>query len=150
MNHNLISSTPGSRKDRLRVGRGKGSGKGTFSGRGCKGQGSRTGRGKFNAAFEGGQTPLVRRLPKARGFTAYNPTEYAVINLSALSAVFAKGITDVTLESLKNAGVVRSNALRVKLLGEGSVEGKGTVSVQAASASAQEALKSAGITLTIA
>ncbi len=150
MNHNLISSTPGSRKDRLRVGRGKGSGKGTFSGRGCKGQGSRTGRGKFNAAFEGGQTPLVRRLPKARGFTAYNPTQYAVINLSTLSVVFAKGVTDVTLESLKNAGVVRSNALRVKLLGEGTLEGKGTVSVQAASASAQEALKSSGIALTIA
>lgn len=150
MNHNILASTPGSRKERMRVGRGKGSGKGTFSGRGCKGQGSRTGRGKFNAAFEGGQTPLVRRLPKARGFTAYKPTEYAVINLSTLSVVFAKGITDITLESLKNAGVVRTSAERVKLLGQGELTGKGTVSVQAASASAQSALQSAGIALTIA
>jgi large subunit ribosomal protein L15 len=150
MNHNILSSTPGSRKERMRVGRGKGSGKGTFSGRGCKGQGSRTGRGKFNAAFEGGQTPLVRRLPKARGFTAYNPTEYAVINLSTLSALFAKGMTDINLDSLKNAGVVRSSSERVKLLGQGEITGSGSVSVQAASASAQAALASAGITLTIA
>jgi large subunit ribosomal protein L15 len=134
-----------SAKDRKRLGRGIGSGTGKTAGRGTKGQNARTGGG-VRPGFEGGQNPLAKRLPKKRGFTAINPTEYQVVNLSKL-----EGLTG-TIDNVVLAahGLVRHADRAVKLLGDGELTKKLVITTQAASASAVSAIEKAGGTFTAA
>ena len=115
-----LKYTEGSRKDGFRLGRGHGSGNGKTSGKGNKGQKARSG-GMGKLGFEGGQTPLARRLPK-RGFTNFTRKEYAIVNLHQLNR-FADG-TEVTVELLKNTGIVKDLKCGVKVLGDGELEKK--------------------------
>ena len=115
-----LNYTEGSRKDGFRLGRGHGSGNGKTSGKGNKGQKARSG-GMGKLGFEGGQTPLARRLPK-RGFTNFTRKEYAIVNLDQLNR-FADG-TEVTVELLKNTGIVKDLKCGVKVLGDGELEKK--------------------------
>ena len=115
-----LKYTEGSRKDGFRLGRGHGSGNGKTSGKGNKGQKARSG-GMGKLGFEGGQTPLARRLPK-RGFTNFTRKEYAIVNLDQLNR-FADD-TEVTVELLKNTGIVKDLKCGVKVLGDGELEKK--------------------------
>jgi large subunit ribosomal protein L15 len=135
-----LQPAPGSRKERNRVGRGIGSGNGKTSGRGHKGQNARSGGG-VRIGFEGGQTPLFRRLPK-RGFTNINRKEYAIVNLDALNR-FEDG-TEVTPELLLETGVVSKLKAGVKVLGNGQIEKKLTVKAHKFSSAAKEAIEAAG------
>jgi large subunit ribosomal protein L15 len=145
MKLNEISDNAGSSKERMRVGRGIGSGKGKTAGRGVKGQKART--GVAVKGFEGGQMPLHRRLPK-RGF--WNPfsTDYNEVNLGRIqqavdSGKLAAGAT-VTVETLLAAGVCSKPRDGVKLLGNGEISAKLTFEVAAASKSAMAAIEKAG------
>ncbi|MEB3752670.1 MULTISPECIES: 50S ribosomal protein L15 [Geobacillus] len=135
-----LQPAPGSRKKAVRVGRGIGSGNGKTSGRGQKGQNARSGGG-VRLGFEGGQTPLFRRLPK-RGFTNINRKEYAVVNLDKLNR-FEDG-TEVTPELLLETGVISKLKSGVKVLGKGQIEKKLTVKAHKFSASAKAAIEAAG------
>jgi len=134
---------PGARRARKRVGRGPGSGKGRYCGRGVKGQGTRSAGRAVGLHFEGGQMPLARRLPK-RGF--HNPFRVQVeeINLKSLG-VFGEGAT-VDAEALKSRGLIRGTGV-VKLLGEGEAPRNLTVKVQRVSAGARQKLEAAGGTV---
>ena len=134
--HNLPS--PHRRRARKRVGRGPGSGKGKTAGRGHKGQKSRSG-GKVPAWFEGGQMPLQRRVPK-RGFKNRNRVEYQVVNVGDLE--LAGG--DVTPETLRAAGLVRSLGRPVKILGDGRIGVSLNCSAHAVSAAARRKIEAAG------
>lgn len=135
-----LSPAPGSRKERKRVGRGTGSGTGKTSGRGHKGQNSRSGGG-VRPGFEGGQNPLYRRLPK-RGFT--NPTrkEYAIVNIEELNSFAAD--TEVTPELLSAQGIIKNAKDGIKILGNGDVTVKLTVKANKFSQSAVEKIEAAG------
>ncbi|KMY52612.1 50S ribosomal protein L15 [Bacillus sp. FJAT-27231] len=135
-----LKPAEGSRKSRNRVGRGTGSGNGKTAGKGHKGQKARSGGG-VRLGFEGGQTPLFRRLPK-RGFTNINRKEYAIVNLDALNR-FDEG-TEVTPELLIETGVVSSEKAGIKILAKGKVEKKLTVKAHKFSSAAQEAIEAAG------
>ncbi|MCS4488535.1 50S ribosomal protein L15 [Streptococcus sciuri] len=135
-----LKPTEGSRKTRNRVGRGTSSGNGKTAGRGQKGQKARSGGG-VRLGFEGGQTPLFRRLPK-RGFTNINAKEYALVNLEQLN-VFEDG-TEVTPALLKEAGIVRNFKSGVKVLGKGELTKKLTVKVAKFSKSAEVAITAKG------
>lgn len=135
-----LKPAEGSRHARKRVGRGIGSGLGKTSGRGHKGQNSRSGGG-VRPGFEGGQTPLFQRLPK-RGFYNFNRKEYAIVNLDQLNR-FEDG-TEVTPELLLETRVIRKLKNGVKILGKGTVEKKLTVKAHKFSKSAKEAIESAG------
>ncbi len=135
-----LKPAEGSRKERKRVGRGIGSGTGKTSGRGQKGQNARSGGG-VRPGFEGGQTPLFRRLPK-RGFTNIHRKEYAIVNLSTLNR-FADG-TEVTPELLVETGVVKKEKAGIKILAKGSLEKKLTVKAHKFSSAAKEAIEAAG------
>lgn len=128
------------RKQRNRVGRGMSSGNGKTSGRGHKGQNSRSGGG-VRPGFEGGQMPLFQRLPK-RGFTNIHRKEFAIVNLSALNR-FEEG-TEVTPELLLETGLVSKVKAGIKVLGNGTIEKKLTVKAHKFSASAKEAIETAG------
>ncbi|MTH55109.1 50S ribosomal protein L15 [Bacillus mangrovi] len=135
-----LKPAEGSRSERNRVGRGIGSGNGKTAGKGHKGQNARSGGG-VRPGFEGGQTPLFRRLPK-RGFKNINRKEYAVVNLERLNR-FEEG-TEVTPELLLETGVLSSTKAGVKILGEGKIEKKLTVKANKFSTSAKEAIEAAG------
>lgn len=129
------------KKGRKRLGRGNGSGKGTFSGKGCKGQTARSG-GKRRPGFEGGQTPLYRKMPKLKGFKNINRVEYKVLNLDVLEANFGdKG--KVNRDDLIKAGFMKASEL-VKLGGRGEITKKIEVTVDKATKSAKEAVEKAG------
>ena len=129
-------------KTRKRVGRGPGSGLGKTSGRGENGQKSRSGA-SIPAWFQGGQTPLFRRIPK-RGFNnARFRTEYATINLSDLNKYFNDG-EEVTPEILKEKGIIKQQLCGVKVLGNGELEKKLTVKANRFSSSAVTKIESAG------
>ncbi|AMX00480.1 50S ribosomal protein L15 [Rummeliibacillus sp. G93] len=130
----------GSRKERNRVGRGIATGNGKTSGRGQKGQNSRSGGG-VRPGFEGGQNPIFRRLPK-RGFTNINRKEYAIVNLDALNR-FEEG-TEVTPALLVETGVVSKEKAGIKVLGNGTLNKKLTVKAHKFSASAQQAIENVG------
>jgi large subunit ribosomal protein L15 len=140
-----IADNSGSRKKRMRVGRGIGSGKGKTSGRGGKGQTARS--GVRIKGFEGGQMPLHRRLPK-RGFNNVFRVEYAEINLDRIQqAIDAKAIDSasaINAESLVKAGVLRRAKAGVRLLGRGEIKAKINVEVHGASKSAIAAVEKAG------
>ncbi len=152
---NLSNLKPAqARKDRKRVGRGLGSGKGRYSGRGIKGQKSRSGSNKMRAGFEGGQMPLYMRVGKQRGSTSADAmpigpfrTYSQPVNVSAL-ARFEAG-TEVTPELLKEAGLIRSVRKDVKILGKGELTVKLTVVAHAVSAGAREKIEGAGGTVTL-
>ena len=126
--------------ERSRVGRGHASGNGKTAGRGHKGQKARSG-GSTRLGFEGGQMPLYRRIPK-RGFKNYNYKEIIGINVSKLD-VFENG-TEVTVETLIEAGIVKNPRDGVKILGDGELTKKLTVKVNAFSKSAEEKITAAG------
>jgi large subunit ribosomal protein L15 len=136
-----LSPRPGSRHKRKRVGRGVGSGHGTYSCRGCKGQNSRSGGG-VGLRFEGGQTPLVKRLPRVRGFTNIFKTEYSLVNVQRLE-VFDEG-TEVTPERLLDAGIVSNLKKPVKILGDGEIKRPLTVRANKFSKVAREKIEGAG------
>jgi large subunit ribosomal protein L15 len=138
---NELSPAPGSKKDRKRVGRGDSSGHGTYSGRGQKGQKARAG-GKMRPGFEGGQLPLIKRLPKKRGFFNLFRTEYSVVNLSSLNA-FEAG-SEITLQSLRNAGLVKSTRKPLKVLAGGELNRALTVKAHKFSAAAKTKIENAG------
>jgi len=131
----------GSVKNRKRVGRGNASGHGTFCGRGCKGQGSRK-SGNVRPGFEGGQTPMVMRLPKLRGFKRANKVVYQVVNVRDLN-LFADG-EDVNIEKLLEKRLVHKKDIPVKILGDGKLTKKISVKVQKVSASAKAQIIAAG------
>ena len=139
--HNM-KPAPGSNKDSKRIGRGPGSGYGGTSTRGHKGAKSRSGY-KRKIGFEGGQMPLQRRLPKF-GFKNINKVSYKAINLDALETLAeSANISKITVETLREAGLVSKNAL-VKILGNGSLTRALEVQADAFSKKAEEAIKAAG------
>ncbi len=135
-----LKSAEGSRHVRNRVGRGTSSGNGKTSGRGQKGQKARSGGG-VRLGFEGGQTPLFRRLPK-RGFTNVNRKEYAIVNLDVLNR-FEDG-AEVTPVTLVEAGLVKNEKAGIKVLGNGELTKKLTVKAAKFSKAAEEAIVAAG------
>ena len=139
--HNLRPA-PGAKTAKTRVGRGEAS-KGKTAGRGTKGTKARY---QVPESFEGGQMPLHMRLPKLRGFMNPFRTEYQVVNLDKLSALYPEG-GEVTVDDLVAKGAVRKNS-PVKVLGQGEVSVALTVSVNAASGSAKEKITAAGGTVT--
>lgn len=139
-----LEAPNGSNKKRKRVGRGRASGMGKTSGRGHKGQNSRSGGG-VKAGFEGGQMPIHRRLPK-RGFTNIFRVNYSIVNVSDLERVFNAGDT-VDKESLINSGLVNKKRNPIKVLGNGEITKSLTVKVDVYSKSAKEKLAASGSTL---
>jgi|SRR5690606_29144334 len=135
---NDLSPTRGSTKAPKRKGRGPGSGNGKTAGRGQKGQKARSG-GSVHPRTEGGQMPLIRRIPK-RGFTNLNRVEYQVVNVRDLARVDG----DVTPEVLAKAGLVGSSHRPVKILGVGDIEKSLSVSAHAFSGSARQKIEAAG------
>lgn len=141
MRQDKLSPALGSKRRRKRVGRGNGSGHGTYSGRGCKGQKSRSGF-KMSRGFEGGQLPLIRRLPRKRGFTNIFRTEYSIVNVGKLS-MFEAG-SEVTPERLVVAGVVKSLRHPIKILAEGEINHPLVVKASKFSAAAKAKIEAAG------
>jgi large subunit ribosomal protein L15 len=150
MKLNEIRDNDGSTRNRVRVGRGIGSGKGKTGGRGVKGQKART--GVSIKGFEGGQMPLHRRLPK-RGFNKPNRRELNEVNLGRIQEAVAAGKFEegaaITVESLVAAGVVSKPRDGVKILGQGELSAKLSFEVHGASRSAVEAIEKAGGSVTI-
>jgi large subunit ribosomal protein L15 len=137
-----LSPAQGAKKQKKRVGRGDGSGHGTYSGRGCKGQKSRAGGNKMRPGFEGGQLPLIKRLPQKRGFTSVFRTQYSTVNIDQLG-VFEAG-SDVTPEKLVVAGIVKSLQLPIKILGDGEISRPLVVKANKFSAAAKAKIEAAG------
>ncbi len=139
-----LRPAPGAKTARTRVGRGEGS-KGKTAGRGTKGTKARY---QVPAGFEGGQTPMHRRLPKLRGFKNPFRVEFQVVNLETIEALFPEGGT-VTVEDLVAKGAVRKNQ-PVKVLGSGELSVKIDITAQKFSASAEEKITAAGGSITVA
>jgi len=136
-----LTSTPGSRRDHYRIGRGIGSGNGKTAGKGHKGQNARSGGG-VRLGFEGGQLPLYRALPK-RGFRNVNQVRYAVVNVSDLESKFeANAVISPAL--LKDKGLVKKEFDGIKILGSGKLTKAFTVQAARFSKSAEKAIKDAG------
>ncbi|CDD92569.1 50S ribosomal protein L15 [Coprobacillus sp. CAG:826] len=140
-----LEYTEGARRASFRVGRGIGTGNGKTSGKGQKGQNSRSGGGT-RLGFEGGQNPLFRRLPK-RGFHNSTRIEFAIVNVEDLE-VFEDGV-EVTPTLLKEAGLVRKEYDGVKILGNGTLTKKLTVKANKFSKAAEAAIKNAGGTIEV-
>lgn len=132
--------TEGARRERKRIGRGHASGNGKTAGKGHKGQNARSGGG-VRLGFEGGQTPLARRLPK-RGFTNFNRKEYAIVNVTSLNR-FEDG-TEVTPELLIENGIVKKELDGIKILGQGELERKLVVKANKFSKSAVTIIEQVG------
>ena len=150
MKLNQIADKPGARKNRMRVGRGIGSGKGKTAGRGQKGQKSRS--GVAVKGFEGGQMPLHMRLPK-RGFNNIFARDYAEVNLGAIQKLIDAGKLDpkgtLDHDALKAAGLARGGKDGVRLLGKGELKAKLAVRVAGISKGAREAIEKAGGTVEV-
>ncbi|MFH0826934.1 MAG: 50S ribosomal protein L15 [Candidatus Omnitrophota bacterium] len=134
-----LRAPKGSHKRRKILGRGSGSGHGKTSTRGSKGQTSRSGR-DFYAGFEGGQTPLIRRIPK-RGFTNKFKKEYQIVNLDDLGRIKE---ANITLELLEARGLIKDKTRLVKVLGDGKIQSAVTVQAHAFSKRAAQEIKNAG------
>lgn len=137
-----LQPAEGSKRNRKRVGRGPASGNGKTAGRGLNGQKSRAGGGK-GVGFEGGQTPLARRLPKLPGFRNINRTEYVPVNVGRLEKYFNAGDV-VDTASLVEGGIVKHSTDLVKVLGDGELTKSLTIKVDKVSASAQAKIEAAG------
>ena len=138
--HNLRAPR-GARRPRKRVGRGDGSGHGSFSGRGMKGQNSRSGGG-VRPGFEGGQLPLARALPKMRGFTNIFNKRFSIVNVASLARFMADG--EVNPRRLAEEGIVRDADTPVKILGRGDLSIALTVEAHKFSESARRKIEAAG------
>ena len=138
-----LKPAPGSKKRRIRVGRGEGGRRGKTAGRGTKG---RKARGSVPAWFEGGQMPLYRRLPKLKGFKNRNRVEYAVVNVERLNG-FRKGST-IGPDEMRAAGLAKKRGL-IKVLGEGDLSKELTVRAHAFSVGAVESIQAAGGTVEV-
>lgn len=136
-----LSPAPGSFKKRKRVGRGPGSGHGKTATRGMKGQKSRSGGGK-GPGFEGGQTPLYRRIPKLPGFKNPFKKVYSLVNVERLN-IFDQGAI-VDPQALQQAGIIKTTALPVKILGRGELTKALTVKAHQFSGSAAEKIEESG------
>ena len=152
---NLSNLKPAQKRtDRKRIGRGMGSGKGRYSGRGIKGQKARSGSNKMRAGFEGGQMPLYMRVGKQRGATSKDAmpigpfrTFMQPVNLRDLERVFADGDT-VDVETLVEKGLVKNSRTDIKVLGQGELTKKLTVTAHAFSGTAREKITAAGGSVT--
>ncbi|HET7481355.1 MAG TPA: 50S ribosomal protein L15 [Actinomycetota bacterium] len=133
-----LKPAPGSKKDRTRVGRGEGSGKGKTAGRGTKGTRA---RGNVHLFFEGGQMPLIRRIPKLKGFTPPNRKTYGAVNVGQLGDLDA---TEIGPDELRGAGLVKKRDKLIKVLGGGELSKKLTVRAHAVSATARQKIEGAG------
>ena len=142
MHNHTLRSPRGAKKNRKRVGRGDSSGNGSYSGKGMKGQKSRSGGG-VRPGFEGGQLPLIKRLPSLRGFNNIFKTHFTVINLGEIVEYFPEG-GDVTPQILQEKGLIDNPALPLKILGYGDVGVPLNVVAQNFSASATLKLEKAG------
>jgi large subunit ribosomal protein L15 len=140
MRLNSLKPADGARKDRVRVGRGIGSGLGKTAGRGHKGQYARSGKGKVKAGFEGGQMPLQRRLPKV-GFRSKMARDVSEVLLYQLDSI--KGDT-IDFDALKAAGLVQTRATRAKIVKKGDITRAVKVKGVAATAGAKAAIEAAG------
>jgi large subunit ribosomal protein L15 len=136
-----LSPAAGSRPAAKRVGRGNGSGHGTYSGRGSKGQKARAGNQKMRPGFEGGQLPLIKKLPRKRGFTNIFRTEYATVSVGVLNA-FPAG-TEITPESLRASGILKKER-PIKILADGAIDHAVTVKAHKFSATAKAKIEAAG------
>ncbi len=144
--HDILEKADSNEPKKRRIGRGNGNGKGTYCGRGVKGQKARTGFG-FREFFSGGETPIIKRIPK-HGFNNPFSTEYAVVNVGALNT-FEDG-EEVDPDRLEDVGLVRPDAGQpVKVLGDGSLETELTVVADAFSESAREQIEEAGGTVSL-
>ena len=149
LSHNTLSPNDGARKTSKRLWRWDSSGKGSFSGRGCKGQNARQGGG-VPAWFEWGQTPLFRRMPKNRGFKNFLFKDtYNVINLDTLQELADAGITTISSEILLEKKVLRRKGLLLKVLGNGAISKAITIKADKFSIAAKEAIEKAGGTVEI-
>jgi len=144
MQQNSIKPSPRSTANAKRRGRGQSGG--NYSGRGMKGQGSRSGSG-VRGAFEGGQTPLIRRMPKLKGFNNSERKIFLPLNLESINEKYSDGET-VDSKTLKEKGIITKSG-KIKLLGTGELKVKVTIIVDSASASAVEKTEKAGATLTV-
>jgi large subunit ribosomal protein L15 len=136
-----LAPPPGAHRKRRRIGRGLGSGRGTTAGKGTKGQNARSGGG-VKPYFEGGQLPLVKKLPYRRGFNNPNRVEYQPVNLSDLQS-FDAGST-IDLAALVAAGLLKNERERVKVLGTGDLDRALTVTAHRFSATARQKIEAAG------
>jgi large subunit ribosomal protein L15 len=138
----LLKSPNNVKRNRKRVGRGDSSGNGSYSGKGMKGQNSRSGGG-VRPGFEGGQLPLIKKLSALRGFNNIFRVEYNVINLKTLQLIFQNN-AEVNLEALVQAGVFKNTKQRLKILGSGDIDIAIHVSAHKFSRTAEEKIKAAG------
>jgi large subunit ribosomal protein L15 len=138
--HNL-KPVAGAKHKRKRVGRGDGSGHGSYSGRGCKGQKSRAGGG-VRLGFEGGQLALIKRLPRKRGFVNLFKTEYSIVNVGELK-IFSPN-AEVTPKELVEVGLIKSLKHPVKILGDGKIDRPLVVKANKFSAAAEKKIVAAG------
>jgi len=141
MDQSNLKPPAGAKHKKKRVGCGDGSGHGTFSTRGCKGQKSRSGR-DLRPGFEGGQLPIIKRLPWTRGFTNVAKVEYSLVNVGELKKFDADA--EVNTEILVQSGLIKSAALPVKILGNGELDRALTVKANKFSAAARSKIEAAG------
>lgn len=139
--HDLRPPKGALHKQRKRVGRGDSAGQGSYSGKGMKGQKARSGN-DIRVGFEGGQLPLIRRMSRKRGFTNHFRVEYEVVNVALLEKL--EGVTEVTPESLRMAGIVKKEQLPVKILGDGELTRALTVKANRFTAGAKAKIEAAG------
>jgi LSU ribosomal protein L15P len=141
MRQNELRPPAGAKHKSKRVGRGNGSGHGTYSGRGCKGQKSRSGGG-VRTGFEGGQLPLIKRLPRKRGFTNISRIEYNVVNVAKLN-IFPSG-AEITPKELLKTGLIKSLTRPTKILGLGDIQYPLSIKADKFSATAEAKITAAG------
>jgi len=137
-----LNAPKGANRSRKRIGRGESSGWGKTAGRGANGQGSRRGTGKPGAGFEGGQTPMYRRMPK-RGFTNIFAKDFAEVNLDILTRFFKAG-EEVNIETLRAVGLAKNTSDGVRILGRGELAYALNITADHFTASAKQKVESAG------
>jgi large subunit ribosomal protein L15 len=141
MDQSNLKPPAGAKHKKKRVGCGDGSGHGTFSGAGCKGQKSRAGK-DLRPGFEGGQLPIIKRLPWTRGFTNVAKIHYSLVNVGDLRLFEAD--SEVGPESFVKAGLIKSAAETIKILGNGELDRKLTVKANKFSGTAKSKIEAAG------
>ena len=147
MQNHTLSSTGSKTRKRKRIGRGDASGNGSYSGKGMKGQKSRSGGG-VRPGFEGGQLPLIKRLPSLRGFTNIFKTQYHAVNLDTILKMYPNG-GDVSPGTLVETGVLKDQKLPLKVLGRGEINVNLKVSAHKFTKSAKEKIETAGGTIQV-
>lgn len=141
MDQSKLKPAAGARQKRKRVGRGDGSGHGSYSGRGLKGQKSRSGGG-VRLGFEGGQLPIIKRLPRVRGFTNIFKEKYSTVNVAELKRFTPN--TEVTPEELLKIGLIKSLKYKIKILGNGDLDRALVVKANKFSSAAERKISAAG------